>query len=128
MEFLVPPKPSYKWLQNDVWLNLVELSKLYQFSDILNSVSYSSKNSSFLFFLFHLALSCWFNMGNMVQGMSIEGYYSDQKVTIPVFVISRRMNPNVLNYPTVGTGQLDKFRRLLLIRSLTPASFCQIRL
>ena len=37
--FLVPPKPSYKWLQNDVWLNLVELSKLYQFSAILNSVS-----------------------------------------------------------------------------------------
>jgi dynein heavy chain len=37
--FLAPPKPLYKWLQNDTWLNLVELSKLYQFSDILNSVS-----------------------------------------------------------------------------------------
>jgi hypothetical protein len=36
---LAPPKPAYKWLQNDTWLNLVELSKLYQFSDILNSVN-----------------------------------------------------------------------------------------
>lgn len=36
---LVPLKPAYKWLQNDAWLNLVELSKLYQFNDILNSVS-----------------------------------------------------------------------------------------
>lgn len=44
--FLAPPKPSYKWLQNDVWLNLVELSKLYQFGDILNSVN------NYIFFFF----------------------------------------------------------------------------
>lgn len=36
---LAPPKPLYKWLQNETWLNLVELSKLYQFGDILNSVT-----------------------------------------------------------------------------------------
>lgn len=42
--FLVPPKPAHKWLQNDIWLNLVELSKLYQFSAILNSVSSFHKN------------------------------------------------------------------------------------
>ncbi|CAF4381562.1 unnamed protein product, partial [Rotaria sordida] len=34
-----PPKPPYKWLQNEIWLNLVELSKLYQFGDILNSLN-----------------------------------------------------------------------------------------
>jgi hypothetical protein len=58
-------KPGYKWLQNDVWLNLVELSKLYQFSDILNSVSYFVKVFFFVFTSF-LALSGWFSMGNMV--------------------------------------------------------------
>ena len=39
IRILVLQKPSYKWLQNDAWLNLVELSKLYQFSDILQSVN-----------------------------------------------------------------------------------------
>lgn len=45
---LVPMKPNYKWLQNEAWLNLVELSKLFQFSDILNSVG--EQSSQFVFF------------------------------------------------------------------------------
>ncbi|CAF0729412.1 unnamed protein product, partial [Didymodactylos carnosus] len=35
----VPPKPTYKWLQSESWLNLVELSKLYQFSGVLDAIN-----------------------------------------------------------------------------------------
>lgn len=36
-----PSKP-YRWLQDMVWLNLVELSKLLQFTNIIFQVSWSS--------------------------------------------------------------------------------------
>ncbi|CAF3405686.1 unnamed protein product [Rotaria sp. Silwood1] len=77
-------KPPYKWLQNDAWLNLVELSKLYQFSDILNSLQRAG-----------LAWETWF----------------------------KKDEPERIDLPEGWELQLDKFRRLLLIRSLTPARF-----
>ncbi|CAF3729197.1 unnamed protein product [Adineta steineri] len=80
----VPQKPSYKWLQNDAWLNLVELSKLFQFSDILQS--------------FHRAGSAW------------ETWF-------------KKDEPERIELPDGWDLQLDKFRRLLLIRSITPARF-----
>ncbi|CAF3537957.1 unnamed protein product [Rotaria sordida] len=80
----VPQKPPYKWLQNYAWLNLVELSKLYQFSDILNSL--------------HRAGHAW------------ETWF-------------KKDEPERIDLPDGWELQLDKFRRLLLIRSLTPARF-----
>ncbi|CAF4112437.1 unnamed protein product [Rotaria socialis] len=79
-----PPKPPYKWLQNEIWLNLVELSKLYQFSDILNSLNRSG-----------VAWDTWF----------------------------KKDEPERAELPDGWEPLLDKFRRLLLIRSLTPARF-----
>ncbi|CAF0723345.1 unnamed protein product [Didymodactylos carnosus] len=67
----VPQKPSnYKWLQSESWLNLVELSKLYQFSGILDAKD------------------------------------EPEKAELPD-----------------GYQTLDPFRRLLLVRSLTPSRF-----
>ncbi|CAF0880138.1 unnamed protein product [Rotaria sordida] len=79
-----PPKPPYKWLQNEIWLNLVELSKLYQFGDILNSLNRAGT-----------AWDTWF----------------------------KKDEPERAELPDGWEPQLDKFRRLLLIRSLTPARF-----
>ncbi|CAF0837526.1 unnamed protein product [Adineta steineri] len=79
-----PPKPAYKWLQNDIWLNLVELSKLFQFSDILNSLNRSGP-----------AWDTWF----------------------------KKDEPERAELPDSWDSLLDKFRRLLLIRSITPARF-----
>ncbi|CAF0809445.1 unnamed protein product [Rotaria sordida] len=88
----VPQKPPYKWLQNYAWLNLVELSKLYQFSDILNSLHRAGH-----------AWETWFKVS----------------LTIPPY----KDEPERIDLPDGWELQLDKFRRLLLIRSLTPARF-----
>ncbi|UJR23298.1 hypothetical protein I4U23_026313 [Adineta vaga] len=88
----VPQKPYYKWLQNDAWLNLVELSKLFQFSDILNS--------------FHRAGTAWETWFKVSQ-------------TIP----PHKDEPERIELPDSWELQLDKFRRLLLIRSITPSRF-----
>ncbi|CAF4402891.1 unnamed protein product [Rotaria socialis] len=81
---IVPHKPPYKWLQYDSWLNLVELSKLYQFGDILNSLQRA--------------------------GPSWETWF-------------KKDEPERIDLPDGWESQLDKFRRLLLIRSITPARF-----
>uniref|UniRef100_A0A3P9NGZ4 Dynein axonemal heavy chain 8 n=1 Tax=Poecilia reticulata TaxID=8081 RepID=A0A3P9NGZ4_POERE len=57
-----PPKP-FKWILDMVWLNLVELSKLTQFANIINQVSQSEKSWKH-----------WLNLDAPEEGIIPDGY------------------------------------------------------
>lgn len=59
-----PPKP-YSWIPDMVWLNLVELSKLAQFSNIIDQVSQSGKH-----------WKAWLNLDAPEEGVIPDGYNS----------------------------------------------------
>ncbi|KAM4587304.1 dynein axonemal heavy chain 8-like [Odontesthes bonariensis] len=59
-----PSKP-FSWILDMVWLNLVELSKLPQFTNIINQVSQNGKN-----------WKAWLNLDAPEEGVTPDGYNS----------------------------------------------------
>ncbi|KAK5607192.1 Dynein heavy chain 8, axonemal [Crenichthys baileyi] len=59
------PEKSCDWLDDVVWLNLVELSKLPQFANILNQLSQNKKN-----------WKAWLNLDAPEEGVIPDGYNS----------------------------------------------------
>ncbi|KAM4740016.1 dynein axonemal heavy chain 8-like [Anableps anableps] len=59
------PQKPFRWILDMVWLNLVELSKLSQFANILNQVSQNEKN-----------WKLWLNLDAPEEGVIPDGYNS----------------------------------------------------
>ncbi|GAB1299283.1 Dynein axonemal heavy chain 5 [Apodemus speciosus] len=114
-----PPKPS-KWILDMTWLNLVELSKLKQFSDILDQLIHSLKATAPMEgHLLRKKCARKFNRNCFSPSVIVinEGISRNEKMWRVWF---DKENPEEEPLPNAYDKSLDCFRLLLLIRSWCP--------
>lgn len=100
----VAPKP-FRWILDITWLNLVEISKLSTFNDLLKRVNIARKTYSIELFIYRR---------NSFHVLQIETNEKEWRIWY------ESEKPENEEIPCSYSTTLDAFRKLLLIRSWSP--------
>uniref|UniRef100_H2ZRC3 AAA+ ATPase domain-containing protein n=1 Tax=Ciona savignyi TaxID=51511 RepID=H2ZRC3_CIOSA len=126
----VDPKPK-KWILDMTWLNLVQLSRLQQFSQLLNQISRNDKVRS-IPYPASLCLARRIDSPIVTTSKPASQFllFNQQKFKISVIIIKLKIwgwkawfdeeAPEEATIPEGYSSSLDTFRKLLLIRAWCP--------